>query len=67
MSERKLVGFANFKRHNPMSDRFQINRFRHIEFYTSDALNISRRFTWGMGMHLVAKSDLSTGESFQRN
>ena len=61
MSERKLVGFDNFVRHNPLTDKFDIIRFHHVEFYTSDATNVSRRFTWGLGMHLVAKSDLSTG------
>ena len=63
MSERKLVGFKNFVRHNPMTDKFAIEKFHHIEFYVSDATNVSRRFTWGLGMHLVAKSDLSTGET----
>lgn len=44
-----------------MSDKFDIQRFHHVEFYSSDATNVSRRFTWGLGMHMVAKSDLSTG------
>jgi 4-hydroxyphenylpyruvate dioxygenase len=61
ISERKLVGFDNFKRHNPLSDKFDVQRFHHIEFYTSDASNTAGRFTWGFGMHMVAKSDLSTG------
>lgn len=65
MSERKLVGFDNFVRHNPMTDKFEIKKFHHIEFYTSDAINVAGRFTWGFGMHQVAKSDLSTGDSWQ--
>jgi 4-hydroxyphenylpyruvate dioxygenase len=60
-SERKLVGFDNFVRHNPMSDKFDIQCFHHIEFWTSDATNTSRRFQWGLGLRQVAKSDMSTG------
>lgn len=59
--ERKLVGHANFKRNNPMSDKFTMKKFHHLEFYCSDATNTSRRFGWGLGMTNVAKSDLSTG------
>jgi len=58
---RHLVGFDNFIRTNPMSDKFYVNKFHHIEFYCSDATNTSKRFTWGLGMHEVAKSNLSTG------
>lgn len=56
-----LVGFANFKRHNPMSDKFASSRFHHIEFYCADATTTYNRFSWGLGMTLVAKSDQSTG------
>jgi len=38
-----------------------MGKFLHIEFYTSDAMNTSRRFTWGLGMQQIAHSDLSTG------
>lgn len=57
----KLVGFNNFIRTNPKSDRFKVNRFHHVEFWCTDATNASRRFSWGLGMPIVAKSDLSTG------
>ncbi|XP_054798014.1 4-hydroxyphenylpyruvate dioxygenase-like [Prosopis cineraria] len=57
----KLVGFKNFVRSNPKSDRFKVKRFHHVEFWCSDATNTARRFSWGLGMPLVAKSDLSTG------
>ncbi|TKY57198.1 4-hydroxyphenylpyruvate dioxygenase [Spatholobus suberectus] len=57
----KLVGFKNFVRTNPKSDRFQVNRFHHIEFWCTDATNAACRFSWGLGMPIVAKSDLSTG------
>lgn len=36
-------------------------RFHHIEFYCGDATNTCRRFQLGLGMDVVAKSDLSTG------
>ncbi|XP_062105716.1 4-hydroxyphenylpyruvate dioxygenase-like [Humulus lupulus] len=57
----KLVGFSKFVRTNPKSDRFSVKRFHHVEFWCGDATNTSRRFSWGLGMPLVAKSDLSTG------
>lgn len=60
-SEFKLVGFSKFVRVNPRSDRFNVKRFHHIEFWCGDATNVSRRFSWGLGMPVVAKSDLSTG------
>lgn len=59
--ERKLVGHANFVRNNPMSDRFEVKKFHSLEFWCSDATNVSKRFLWGLGMRHVAKSDLSTG------
>ncbi|CAM8887960.1 unnamed protein product [Rhodiola kirilowii] len=57
----KLVGFSNFVRSNPRSDRFTVKRFHHIDFWCSDATNTAKRFSWGLGMPLIAKSDLSTG------
>eukprot|EP00735_Rhodelphis_limneticus_P009565 TRINITY_DN2816_c0_g1::TRINITY_DN2816_c0_g1_i1::g.6001::m.6001 TRINITY_DN2816_c0_g1::TRINITY_DN2816_c0_g1_i1::g.6001 ORF type:complete len:458 (-),score=149.19,sp/P93836/HPPD_ARATH/56.29/2e-159,Glyoxalase_5/PF14696.1/3.9e-06,Glyoxalase/PF00903.20/20,Glyoxalase/PF00903.20/0.009,Glyoxalase_4/PF13669.1/3.7,Glyoxalase_4/PF13669.1/0.98,Glyoxalase_4/PF13669.1/9.2e+03,Glyoxalase_3/PF13468.1/43,Glyoxalase_3/PF13468.1/5.4e+03,Glyoxalase_3/PF13468.1/5.9 TRINITY_DN2816_c0_g1_i1:233-1537(-) len=57
----QLVGAKNFVRHNPMTDRFPMHGFDHIEFYCMDATNTSKRFQWGLGMQLVAKSDQSTG------
>eukprot|EP00262_Sarcandra_glabra_P007755 TRINITY_DN20693_c0_g1_i1.p1 TRINITY_DN20693_c0_g1~~TRINITY_DN20693_c0_g1_i1.p1 ORF type:complete len:441 (+),score=15.09 TRINITY_DN20693_c0_g1_i1:53-1375(+) len=57
----KLVGYSNFVRTNPLSDRFPVKRFHHIEFWCADATNTSRRFSWGVGMPVIAKSDLSTG------
>lgn len=58
---RKLVGFDNFKRNNSMSDSFISKKFHHIEFWCGDANNMYRRFQWGLGMSLIAKSDQSTG------
>jgi len=57
----KLVGHKNFKRNNPMSDKFAVHRFHHVEFWCGDASTTSSRFAVGLGMQRVAKSDLSTG------
>ncbi|CAI0461248.1 unnamed protein product [Linum tenue] len=38
-----LVGFSNFVRANPRSDRFKVKRFHHIEFWSTDSTNTSRR------------------------
>ncbi|MCO5608208.1 hypothetical protein L7F22_062414 [Adiantum nelumboides] len=56
-----LVGCKNFVRKNPFSDRFKVHRFHHIEFWCGDAGNTWRRFSWGLGMIQIAKSDQSTG------
>ncbi|KAL4451461.1 hypothetical protein ABPG75_007123 [Micractinium tetrahymenae] len=57
----KLVGYSNFQRHNPRSDRFPMHKFHHVEFWCGDATTTSCRFGYGLGMTLVAKSDQSTG------
>lgn len=59
--ERRLVGHDNFVRNNPRSDKFDVKRFHHIEFWCLDATNAYKRFMYGLGMNLVAKSDLTTG------
>ncbi|GAB4822862.1 hypothetical protein N2152v2_009908 [Parachlorella kessleri] len=56
-----LVGAKGFKRHNPRSDRFPIHKFHHFEFWTGEATMTAKRFTYGLGMPQVAKSDQSTG------
>lgn len=58
--ELKLVGFNNFKRHNPFADRFKMHKFHSLEFWCGDAQNTAARFSWALGMPMVAKSDLST-------
>ncbi|KAF0708855.1 hypothetical protein As57867_006173, partial [Aphanomyces stellatus] len=57
----KLVGYENFVRNNPKTDRFSMHKFHHMEFYCQDATNVSKRFGWAAGLKLVAKSDQSTG------
>jgi len=58
-----LAGFANFKRENPMSDKFDVKKFHHLEFYCGDALNTYKRFMLALGMEFIAKTDLSTGNN----
>ncbi|KAI3916756.1 hypothetical protein MKW92_009192 [Papaver armeniacum] len=59
----KLVGHANFIRTNPKSDRFPVKCFHHLEFWCADAINVAQRFSYGLGMPITAKSDLSTGNT----
>lgn len=59
----KLVGHGQFKRVNPKSDLFKVLKFHHIDWWCSDGTSTQRRFGWGLGMQLVAKSDLSTGNT----
>ena len=61
---RQLVGYDNFKRSNPKSDKFEIIGFHHVEFYCCDATNISRRFSYALGMPIVATSNLGSGNVF---
>ncbi|KAJ8459645.1 hypothetical protein OPV22_032571 [Ensete ventricosum] len=60
----KLVGFTRFVRTNPRSDRFPVLGFHHVEFWAADATNTAGRFSFGLGMPLAARSDLSTGNPF---
>ncbi|GJV18747.1 4-hydroxyphenylpyruvate dioxygenase [Tanacetum coccineum] len=46
-----------------MSDMFSVRRFHHVEFWCSDATTTSSRFSLALGMPIVAKSDLSTGNT----
>jgi 4-hydroxyphenylpyruvate dioxygenase len=60
---KKLQGFDSFTRTNPMSDKISASRFHHVEYYCGDATTTYKRFTLGLGMKLISKSDLSTGNS----
>ena len=60
-SSKKLVGWDNFVRHNPMSDRFGILDFDHIEFWCGDATNTARRFATAFGMQMVSFTDIDNG------
>jgi hypothetical protein len=39
----ELVGYTNFKRHNPRSDKFGVHKFHHVEFWCADATNTFKR------------------------
>ena len=39
----QLVGASNFKRSNPMTDRFEVDRFHHVEFWCADATSTWKR------------------------
>lgn len=39
----QLVGYKNFVRHNPKSDKFTIHKFHHVEFWCADATNTYKR------------------------
>jgi 4-hydroxyphenylpyruvate dioxygenase len=39
----ELVGYANFKRQNPKSDKFGVKKFHHVEFWCADATNTFKR------------------------
>ncbi|RZC56997.1 hypothetical protein C5167_015849 [Papaver somniferum] len=58
---RPEFGHANFVRTNPKSARFRVKKFHHIEFWCGNAINSAQRFSFGLGMPIVAKSDLTTG------
>lgn len=62
-NELKLVGFKNFKRHNPLSDKFEVKKFHHVEFWCADATSASKHFRFSLGMTAVAKQDLTTGSA----
>ena len=60
-AKRELLGFAGFRRANPRTDRFEVRRFHHVEFWCGDATNTARRFARGLGMVPAARSDQGTG------
>eukprot|EP01006_Ploeotia_vitrea_P060004 TRINITY_DN75133_c0_g1_i1.p1 TRINITY_DN75133_c0_g1~~TRINITY_DN75133_c0_g1_i1.p1 ORF type:complete len:444 (-),score=62.92 TRINITY_DN75133_c0_g1_i1:233-1540(-) len=57
----KITGAKGFKRSNPRTDLFEIQKFHHLEIYCHDATNTARRWSGGLGMRMVARSDIQTG------
>ena len=57
----KLVGFDNFVRSNPKSDRFDVLRFHHVEFISGDAITTAARFSAALGMPFIARSNQMSG------
>ena len=56
-------GFEGFVRTNPLSDKIPARNFHHVEFYCGDSTSSYKRFMAGLGMELVSKSDLSSGNA----
>jgi 4-hydroxyphenylpyruvate dioxygenase len=61
MAKISLVGFDNFVRTNPLTDRFDVRTFHHIEIVCGDASTTAARWSRALGLPLVARSNLSTG------
>lgn len=57
----KLVGFDNFVRNNPMSDRFDVLSFHHLEFLCGDAKVAAKHFCTALGFRPLATSNMVTG------
>ena len=62
-SDARLVGCANFVRHNPMSDRFNMTDFNHLEFCCADATNTAKRFAAAFGLNILAKTNIDNGNA----
>lgn len=46
-----------------IEDKINAQRFHHVELYCGDATSTYKRFILGLGMDMIAKSDLSTGNN----
>ena len=57
----KLVGYDNFVRSNPLSDKFGVQSFHHLEFVAGDAGLTASAWCTALGFHKVAKSTMLTG------
>ena len=57
----KLVGYDNFVRHNPLSDRFEVRRFHHLEILCGDAKTTANHFCTALGCIPVAVSNMMSG------
>eukprot|EP01111_Echinosteliopsis_oligospora_P005551 TRINITY_DN1896_c0_g1_i1.p1 TRINITY_DN1896_c0_g1~~TRINITY_DN1896_c0_g1_i1.p1 ORF type:complete len:465 (+),score=147.73 TRINITY_DN1896_c0_g1_i1:64-1395(+) len=53
-------GFKNIF-DNPMSDKFEVIKFDHLEFTTADATTTMKVLKRGLGMELIAQSKKETG------
>jgi len=60
-AEPRLVGYENFVRINPLSDRFGVRGFHHLEFVCGDAGTTAARWCAALGMEQVASSSLTNG------
>lgn len=60
-STKRMVGADKFVRHNPMSDKFPVTDFDHMEIYCSDANAAAARFSISFGMQILSRSDIDNG------
>uniref|UniRef100_A0A7S0D3B1 4-hydroxyphenylpyruvate dioxygenase n=1 Tax=Amorphochlora amoebiformis TaxID=1561963 RepID=A0A7S0D3B1_9EUKA len=58
-----IKGYKDFVRDNPMSDKFEVLGFNHLELWCSDAMAAWKAFSLGLGMPRIARSELSTGNT----
>uniref|UniRef100_A0A7S4BIP0 4-hydroxyphenylpyruvate dioxygenase n=1 Tax=Chrysotila carterae TaxID=13221 RepID=A0A7S4BIP0_CHRCT len=56
-----LKGFDEFVRTNPLTDRFAVKDFHHVEFICGDAKSLAAHWCLALGMQPVAHSNLMTG------
>ena len=54
--DRKLRGHTHFVRSNPKSDKFEVQRFHHLEFYALDATSTAKRCDTHMPVALRGSS-----------
>lgn len=59
----KLVGYDNFVRHNPFSDKFEVKRFHHLELLAGDAKTTANMFCTALGCTPIAVSNQMTGNT----
>ena len=59
----KLVGYDNFVRHNPHSDRFEVKRFHHLEITCGDAKSTAAVLCTALGFRPLAHSNMMTGNT----
>ncbi len=56
----RLVGFDNFVRSNPKSDRFEVQKFHHLELYCGDAKSTANFLCTALGLRPIAASSAAT-------
>jgi len=59
----QLVGYDNFVRSNPQTDRFEFQAFHHVEFLCGDAQTTASRWAAALGLDTVARSIVGTGNT----
>ena len=57
----RLVGYDNFVRSNPESDRFEVHQFHHLELLCGDAKMTASHLCTALGFKPIARSNMITG------